>query len=172
MKVVVGSTSEPKVSAVKEAFKDYFYEKIQIVAVDVNSDVSRTPFSVDECIRGCRNRINRCKEKVPDADYYVGIESGILKTSEFCFLGAWAVILNAATGKESIGSSALVPLPSSAFTNISPDVRISETMNYGLFDSDLVKKKSVLGVGGIITHGLITRHNQVSLALKVALSLN
>ena len=171
MKIIIGSTSNPKVSAVKEVFNDFFKgEIIEIIPIEVDSGVNPTPFSVEECILGGRNRIKKCQQQIPDADYYVGIESGIFKTAEFLFLAPWAVIFKKSTNKESFGSGALVPLRIELFSEISPKIAISETMHYEMFDQKLVEQKKILGVGGLITKGLITRHDQISLALKIALS--
>ena len=171
MKIVVGSTSAPKVSAVREVFSDFFKgEIIEIIPIEVDSTVDPTPFSVEECVLGGRNRIKECQKKISDADYYVGIESGILKTKEFIFLAPWAIVFKKSTQKESIGSGAMVPLRTEFFSEVNPKIEISKTMNYEMFDKNLVEQKKMLGVGGLITNGLIKRHDQVCLALKVALS--
>ena len=172
IKIVVGSTSKPKISAVEAVTKEFFNnQEIQIVAQNVESNVNPTPFSVDECILGARNRIKESKKIENDGSYYIGIESGIIKTSEFFLLGAWAVVLDRITGREGIGSSAMVPLPKEIFTELSPSVRISQTMDYGKFAQSLVDQKKILGVGGVITNGIIKRHDQVLLALRVAFSI-
>jgi len=171
-KIVVGSTSGPKISAVEGVIKEFFgNQEVQIISHDVDSKVSPTPFSIDECILGARNRIEECKKNDKDGKYYIGIESGIIKTSEFFLLGAWAVIQEGSTEKEGVGSSAMVPLPREIFSELSPDVRISDTMDYSKFDQSLIDQKKVLGVGGVITKGVIKRHDQVSLALRVAFSI-
>jgi len=171
MKVVIGSTSIPKISAVKEVFCNFFKgENIEIISIDVDSGVSLTPFSVEECVLGGRNRIKTCQQQISDADYYVGIESGVFKTTEFIFLTPWAVILKKSTNKESVGSGALVPIKAEFFSQFGPEVEISETMHYEMFNQKLLKQKKILGVGGLITNGLIKRHDQVCLALTVALS--
>jgi len=171
MKIVIGSTSTPKITAVKEVFDDFFKgETIEIIPIEVDSGVNLTPFSVEECILGGRNRIKKCQQQIADADYYVGIESGVLKTTEFIFLTPWAIIFERSTNKESIGSGALVPLKEKFFSKLSPEVEISKTMHYEMFNSKLIEQKKTLGVGGLITKGLIKRHDQVCLALRVALS--
>jgi inosine/xanthosine triphosphatase len=171
MKIVIGSTSAPKISAVKEVFEDFFKkETIEIIPIEIDSGVNPTPFSVEECVLGGRNRIKKCQQQIPGADYYVGIESGILQTAEFIFLAPWAIIFNRLTNKESIGSGALVPLKTKFFSKLCPEVEISKTMHYKMFNEKLVEQKKTLGVGGLITGGLIKRHDQVCLALRVALS--
>ena len=171
MKIVIGSTSTPKISAVREVFGDFFREEnIEIIALEVDSGVNKTPFSVEECILGGRNRIKKCQQQISDADYYIGIEGGILKTAEFLFLAPWAVIFKRSTKKESVGSGALVPLRTEFFSELGPKVEISDTMHHKMFDSKLIEQKKILGVGGLITKGLIKRHDQVCLALRVALS--
>ena len=171
MKIVIGSTSAPKVSAVKEVFSNFFSdETIDIIPVEANSLVSPTPFSVEECILGGRNRIKKCQQQVPDADYYIGIESGILKTPEFIFLTPWAVILKSSNSKESVGSGALVPIKPDSFSKLDASVEISKTLRDEMFEKELVAQKKIIGVGGLVTKGLVKRHDQVCLALRVALS--
>ncbi len=77
MKIVVGSTNNVKVEAVREAIRDYdILSNAEVSGVDVNSEVSEQPKSVDETIQGA---MNRAKNAFRDCDYSFGIESGLMQ---------------------------------------------------------------------------------------------
>jgi non-canonical (house-cleaning) NTP pyrophosphatase len=171
MKVVVGSTNTAKVSATTEVFKDFFAgTAVEIVPLEADPGIDPTPFSAEACIRGGRARIEICRHRIPDADFYVGIESGILETAGFFFLAPWAVIFRSATAEDSVGSGGLVPLQERYFSTFGPHVPIGDTLRYELFDPKLAERKKMLGVGGIITGGRVPRDEQFFLALTIALS--
>ncbi len=79
MKLNIGSKNKVKVDAVKEAIQDYdFLTNAEVVPVEVGSDVSEQPKSMDETIKGA---MNRAKKVFKDCDYSFGIEDGLMKVS-------------------------------------------------------------------------------------------
>ncbi len=77
MKVNVGSTNEVKVKAVIETIKDYnLFINSEVNSVNVKSEVSEQPISLDETIKGA---MNRAKNAFQNCDYSLGIESGLMK---------------------------------------------------------------------------------------------
>ncbi len=77
MKIAIGTTSELKVRALKDAL-----EKIQVQAdidtAKTNSGVSDQPFGYEESTRGAKNRATELFEK-EDPDIAIGIESGLVE---------------------------------------------------------------------------------------------
>lgn len=77
MKVAVGSKNPVKVNATKNVLKK-IYKDVEVISVNVDSEVPHQPFGIDETIRGA---INRAKNAYSDYfDISVGIESGLMET--------------------------------------------------------------------------------------------
>jgi non-canonical (house-cleaning) NTP pyrophosphatase len=74
-KIIVGTTSEPKVKYLKEVLKELKIQA-QIFPVQVQSGVSEQPNTTEETERGSINRAARLVEKVSNADFSIGIEVG------------------------------------------------------------------------------------------------
>jgi len=77
MKIVVGSMNPVKIDAVKEIIKDYdFLAGAEVAGAPVSSEVLHQPLSLEETIRGAKNR---ARNSFADCDYGVGLESGIIQ---------------------------------------------------------------------------------------------
>ncbi|MBE5821891.1 MAG: inosine/xanthosine triphosphatase [Clostridiales bacterium] len=112
MKILIGTKNPGKIQGAKEAFENYF-NNFDIEGIPVPSNVSEQPVN-NEIYEGARNRVNNLikssKENNIEADYYLGIESGITN-----LLGKW-IIINIAVikdknGYESWGTSSGFPVP-------------------------------------------------------------
>ena len=99
MKILIGTKNPGKIQGAKEAFENYF-DKFDIEGIPVPSDVSEEPVN-NEIYEGARNRVDNLKkyaeENNIDAEYFLGIESGITN-----LLGKW-VIINIAVIKDKNG---------------------------------------------------------------------
>ena len=73
MKVIVASTSEFKVNAVKEIFCD-----ATVSGVQTDSGVHEQPINA-ETLLGVTNRMMDAQNKEPGADFYVSIENGLFE---------------------------------------------------------------------------------------------
>ena len=109
LKILIGTKNEGKKKGATLAFENYF-EDVNIDMVDVSSNVSDEPVN-EEIYEGAKNRVNNlikyAKENNIEAEYFLGIESGITN-----LLGKW-IIINVAVikdkeGYESIGTSSRV----------------------------------------------------------------
>ena len=112
MKVLIGTKNPGKIQGAKEALDKYF-NNVEIVGIPVQSNVSDEPVDLD-IYKGARNRVDNliayAQENNIEAEYYLGIESGITN-----LLGKW-VIINIAvikdkTGYESWGTGPAFPVP-------------------------------------------------------------
>lgn len=112
MKILIGSKNPGKIQGAEEAFINYF-ENVEIEGIPVSSDVSEEPVNT-EIYEGARNRVDNlmkyAEEKNIEAEYFLGVESGITN-----LLGKW-VIINVAVikdknGYESWGTSPAFPVP-------------------------------------------------------------
>lgn len=78
--LAVGSTNPIKIQAVKEVIKNYYMlESATVQSFSVESDVSKQPMTLEETIRGAKNRAKSAFAACPDCTYGIGIESGFFE---------------------------------------------------------------------------------------------
>lgn len=83
MLVAVGSTNEAKVLAVKEIIvSSPQFSKVQVHSIPTHSDVADQPISLQETIRGAKNRAKNAFNKSGECIYSFGIESGLMEAPE------------------------------------------------------------------------------------------
>lgn len=112
MKVLIGTNNKGKVEGAKQAFEK-FYENVEVVGISVDSGVSDEPVN-DEIYQGASNRVNNLIKYAEDnnveADFFIGVESGITNK-----LGKWCIIQIAVikdkNGYESFGTGPAFPVP-------------------------------------------------------------
>lgn len=167
MKVLIGTKNPGKIEGAKEALNNYFKD-YEIEGIPVSSDVSDEPVN-NEIYEGARNRVNNlmkyAKENNIDAEYFLGVESGITN-----LLGKW-VIINIAVikdkkGYESWGTSPAFPVPNKYVEEIiSTD--LGQVMDKIFEQNDLRS-----GKGGIsfVTNGVISRIDLTKEAFIMAMS--
>lgn len=167
MKILIGTQNPGKVQGAKEAFERYF-ENFDIEGIPVSSNVSDEPVN-DEIYIGAKNRVDNLikysKDNNIDADYFLGIESGITN-----LLGKW-VIINIAVikdknGYESWGTSPAFPVPDKYVKEII-DTDLGKVMDK-IFNQTEIRK----GKGGIgfLTHDKISRFDLTRGAFTMALT--
>ena len=109
MKIIVGTKNQKKITAVESLFKEIFaLTDLTVTAHDAKSLVPEAPID-EESFKGALNRAKEC-ESIGGADYYVGIESGLVERYGNVFEEAWAVIITS-SGTEQIGYSSGLLLP-------------------------------------------------------------
>lgn len=167
MKVLIGTNNPGKVEGAKQAFEK-FYDNVKVEGIPVSSDVSDEPVN-DEIYKGASNRVNNlikyAKENNIEADFFIGIESGITNK-----LGKWCIIQIAVikdkNGYESFGTGPAFPVP---------DKYVDEIIKTDLGKvMDRIFKKDALriGKGGIafLTQDAITRYDMTKEAFIMALT--
>lgn len=83
MLVAVGSMNKSKLNGVRRAF-ELFYSSVDVVGIDVGSDLPPQPIGLNEILKGALIRALRAIKLRNDAIYGVGIEAGLL-----CIEGKW-----------------------------------------------------------------------------------
>lgn len=167
MLVLVGSKNPGKIEGAKQAVEFYF-ENVSVEGVNVPSQVPDQPVN-DDIYLGAKNRVDNlikyAKENNIEADYYMGIESGITNS-----LGKW-VICNVAVikdkqGKESWGTSASFPVPQKYVD------KIISTCLGEVMDSIFNEKALNRGTGGInlLSHSKISRIDLTREAFVMAMT--
>ncbi len=110
MIIAVGSHNPVKVAAVRSAFGtiDPLADH-SIECCDVPSGVSAQPMSHVEAITGARNRATTCRIAC-DADFGIGIESGLEQIAGTWFTNGWIAIVDR-HGIEGLACAIMKPVP-------------------------------------------------------------
>lgn len=109
MKIIVGTKNPKKISVVASIFIDVLSNNdIEVVGHDAASGVPEAPHD-KQTYDGARNRARECQD-LGGADYYIGIESGLVERYGHMFEEAWAVVVDN-DGLERVGYSSGLMLP-------------------------------------------------------------
>lgn len=167
MKILIGTKNKSKIEGVKNAFQEFF-SNIEIEDISVPSNVLEQPIN-DDIYLGALNRVNNLiefsKKHKKNAEYFVGIESGI--TNKF---GKWVnvsiAVIKDKNGYESLGMSPAYPIPSKYINQIKKtDLG---TIMKDLFNKDNLSDKK----GGVsyLTHNIVSREDLTKSAVIMALT--
>ncbi|HEU5114551.1 MAG TPA: inosine/xanthosine triphosphatase [Candidatus Paceibacterota bacterium] len=108
MKAIIGSASERKIKTVERALAPIAPETVHVLGFKASSGVPETPYD-KQTFDGARNRAMHSKE-AGDADFYVGLESGLVERYGHMYEEAWCVVL-AKDGAEYHGYSSGLKIP-------------------------------------------------------------
>jgi len=168
MKIKVGSTNEIKVRAVQEILQDYSHLKDAIIsAVDVSSGIADQPKSLEETIRGAKNRAMGAFQ---DCTYSFGIESGLMAVPDTKSGFMNVCVCTIFDGNEyCLGlSSAWEPQKQVTRHMLAEGLDMNQaTFKAGLTNNPNVG--SVEGLIGIMTKGRLTRKEYTKEAIRTAL---
>lgn len=109
MKIVIGSASDRKMKIAEKVVKKLFRENIEMKGYASNSGVPNTPYD-RETFDGARNRMKDASGNKLGADYYVGLESGLIERYGHIYEEAWAAVMDK-NGKEYYGYSSGLKVP-------------------------------------------------------------
>ncbi len=165
MLVAVGSTNPVKVEASRRAFTKFF-EAVEVTPIDVPSGVKPFPTSESETVHGAINRVHNTVDEVPEAEYAVGIESGIVEVDGVKFVRTYAAVLH--EGVLGIGGSAAYEAPEPILSRIEPGTDASKrVIDSALGRKDVLDKE---GVVGVLTQGRLDRSSILRDAIVCALT--
>lgn len=110
--VVIGTENPQKREAIREAFKVYFREDVNVDMINVDSEVPKQPMN-DQIMRGAENRIRNMKPLVPwgKYDFFVSVEAGIMRIGKRYYNLQYVLVENTKTGKKSTGISQMIEIP-------------------------------------------------------------
>ena len=155
MKILVGSQNPVKIVATEEAFQNY-YDKIEVLGIDIPSGVSNQPIG-EEVFRGAENRATNLKKKndLEDltANFFVGIEGGIIKTYDRWFAFGGVCIIDK-HGNKGFGTSAHFELPEKITK------RLLSGEELGFVMDEIMRAENTKQKGGAIsffTNGVMNR---------------
>ncbi len=153
MRIAVGSVNPVKIAAAAAGFAAVWpADSLECDGCRVASGVGDQPMSNIESIRGARTRAEQARDAL-DADYGVGIESGLEEIDGGWFSTGWVVIVNRA-GDEGISSSMMrpVPLPSMQLVHQGVELGVANDIVFGTTNS-----KQASGMIGLLTNAVLTR---------------
>ena len=165
MKVIVASQNPVKINCAEIGFSQMFPgETIELVGVATSSRVADQPMTNEETLTGAKNRASNIKEKIKDADFWVGVEGGIEETADGMEAFAWVVILS----KEGKGQSrtSTFYLPPKVCDLVLDGVELGHA-NDRVFAEHNSKQKG--GAVGSLTNGLLPRTEYYVQAVILAL---
>lgn len=91
--IFVASLNPVKISAVKDGFNSMFpHLTFETLGIHAASGVPDQPFSDEETLRGARNRAQGARALKPEADYWVGVEGGVMEDNGLLQSFAWIVV--------------------------------------------------------------------------------
>jgi len=164
-RIVMASLNPVKLNAVLQGFQRMFpEEQFETITINVPSGVSDQPMSDGETLQGAINRSAAASMRIPEADYWVGIEGGVDEQDEVLQAFAWVVIKsNGLLGKS---RTATFELPNVIRDLVRSGVELGEA-------DDLVFKrqnsKQANGAIGILTQDVIDRTAYYEHAVILAL---
>jgi non-canonical (house-cleaning) NTP pyrophosphatase len=165
MKIIVGTNNQKKLSTVLAVFEAVLAVKyIEIVKHDAKSGVPEAPHN-EETYQGALNRALEC-QAVGSAEYYVGIESGLVDRYGHLFEEAWAVVISH-EGTRFIGYSSGLLLPDSVRNRMIRGEKHNDTMAY--FDTLFKLPPDNKDTWSRYTGGAISRQVSLEECLRNAL---
>ena len=92
MKVCAGTRNPAKLAGIREAFEEFFGREVEVYGVGVESGVGDQPWGEEEVWKGALTRAKNAAKEC-EADFYVGVESGIIeRRGRYFVVNAVAVI--------------------------------------------------------------------------------
>ncbi len=150
--VVVGSRNKSKLIGVKRAWA--LYSKAKILSVEVESGASPQPRGWAETAYGALVRAERAINSVAEADYGVGVESGLVPGPfPSGYINVQVAVIIDKRRMVSVGVSSGFEIP----YTIMPRVVRGEELGYVVEKRLKRRIRSNLGLVGVLSRGLVTR---------------
>ena len=163
LKIIVASKNPVKINAVKEGFQSFF-PNIHVEGISTESGVADQPMSDKETLEGARNRAVNVKERIHDADFWVGIEGGVERDEKGLTAFAWIVVFDRNDYGEA--RTTTFRLPDQVTRLIDQGYELG-TANDKIFREHNSKQNS--GAVGLLTANKITRTQLYKQAVQLAL---
>ena len=110
MEFIIGSFSDRKVKIAEKVIKQFFVDgEFSIQSFGAKSKMPDTPWD-KQTFDGARNRALDSKSNIPNGDFYIGLESGLIERYGHIYEEAWSVVITK-DGKEFNGYSSGLKVP-------------------------------------------------------------
>jgi inosine/xanthosine triphosphatase len=165
MKIVIGTKNQKKIDVTLSVFKSVLsIEDVAVEGRNAQSGVPEAPYD-QQTYQGAYNRAVECY-KEDDADFYIGIESGLVERYGNIFEEAWAVVISH-DGTETIGYSSGLMLPKAVVDRMNAGQKHNEIMAH--FDKVFNLPDDNRDTWSRYTGGNISRQVSLEEALRNAL---
>lgn len=163
--VAVGSKNPVKIAAARAGFGDLLGGPVEAIGVEAASGVAAQPMGDRETIQGATNRARAALAAVPDAQWAVGLEGGVVSIGEALYCCAWCAIVDR-SGRVGLASTGRCELPPPVADLIRGGMELGDA-------DDLVfgraNSKQAEGAVGLLTRGRIDRAAFYAPAVTMAL---
>lgn len=96
MRIAVGTKNKRKIETVQKVLKQILENKnFEVDSYSSNSGVPDTPWG-EQTYNGAHNRAIECRANIKNADYYIGLESGLVERYGQIYEEAWACVIDKA----------------------------------------------------------------------------
>jgi len=165
-KIIVASTNPVKINTTEIGFAKMFPNiKFNIEGVSAESEVSDQPMSEEETLQGATNRAINASKKVPNADYWVGIEGGLEEINGEMEAFAW-IVIKSKEGVFGKGRTGSFFLPKKVIELVKQGKELGEADDI-VFGKTNSKQSN--GAVGILTDDVLTRTTYYEPAVILAL---
>jgi len=163
--ISIASTNPVKLQATLDGFQKMFpRETFDIRAVKTPSPVADQPMTDEETLEGADARALLAREAMPEADYWVGIEGGVMDRGSYLSGFAWVVVLS--EGKRGVGRSGEFFLPENIARLVRQGVELGDADDRIFSRSN---SKQTNGAIGLLTGDAVDRLNLYIPAVVFAL---
>jgi inosine/xanthosine triphosphatase len=171
IRVAIASGNPVKRRATLEAVRVALgHDDVEAIVVDVDSGVPDQPVGDEETLRGARNRVDAARTVLPEADFWVGLEGGVLERDGNLECMAWIVVLGRCGPDAQLtrgeSRTATFALPSEIADLVRRGVELGEATDEIMGGKDT---KSSTGTVGPLTGGVIDRVAYYAHAMVLAL---
>lgn len=149
MKIVIGSRNPAKIKAVSAVFPN-----MNIIPMDVDSNVSEQPFSDEETRIGAMNRAKNCHRRYPTA-LCIGLEGGIMHINQDIFVCNWGALYTP-DKKMITAGGARFSLPKEMIIPLKAGRELGEIMDEYTEKENIRQRE---GAVGIFTNGHVDRQS-------------
>lgn len=165
MKIVIASKNPVKIESTLAAFQKVFpNQAFEIKGVSVPSEVNDQPMSDEETQLGAYHRTMNALSNYPFADYWVGIEGGIIKRGSQMETFAWVYIMSEEMSGRARTAGFFLPPKVVELINEGMELGEADDIVFGTSNS-----KQKMGAAGLLTGNIIHRRILYEPAIVLAL---
>jgi len=161
---VVGTQNPVKVQAVAEVVRQ-FWPEAEVFGIKVNSGVEKQPKTNSKTRQGALNRAKSALKISAEADYGVGLESGVEFRKDGLWTFGWVVVINR-QGKVGLAKTVEFRLPEGLAQMIKEGIEQGEADARYFHRNDSGQSE---GTVGLLTKGKVNREQAFSQATIFAL---
>lgn len=164
-KVLIASKNPAKINAVQIGFTKAFPDaEFEFIGHNAKSEVSDQPVTDSETKTGAINRVKNLKKEYPNADFWVGLEGGILEDELGMHTFGYVYIESESQRGISRAGSFLLPPEISEIIHMGKELGDAIDIVFEKYNS-----KHDQGAVGTLTNGVVPRSDGFAMGVVLAL---